>query len=97
MEEGIMRLFPISRAWHRSLSLSLSFSLAQSCFIGIALLSFNSILVAFVANLFCAWFRVVALVVHGRRGGFCRDAVIWSCEVMRLHFGTKEWPINEVG
>jgi len=36
-------------------------------------------------------------VVHGGRDGFCKDAIVWQCEVVRLHFGIKEWPPNEVG
>jgi hypothetical protein len=40
-------------------------------------MSFSSTLIVFVTNLFCAWFRVEAQMVHGGRGGFCKDAVVW--------------------
>jgi len=69
----------------------------HSCFIGIALVSFSSTLVMFAANLLCVWFRVAAPMVHGRKGGFYKDIVVWQREAMRLHFGVKEWPTNEVG
>jgi len=29
-----------------------------------------------IANLLYAWFRVAAPMVHGRRGGFYRDAIV---------------------
>jgi hypothetical protein len=31
---------------------------------------FNFALVMFATNLLCVWFRVAALVVHRRKGGF---------------------------
>jgi hypothetical protein len=77
--------------------LFISFSVAQSCLIGITLLSFNSTLVVFVANLLCVWFMVVAPMVQRRRGGFCKDVVVWYHEIVKLRFEVKEWPINEVG
>lgn len=43
----------------------------------------------FVTNLFCVWFRVAAQMVHGGRGGYCRDAIVWQCEAMRLD---SRWP-----
>jgi hypothetical protein len=69
----------------------------KSYLICITLISFSFALVVFVTNLFCAWFKVAAQVVHIGRGGFCRDVVVWQCEVMRLHFGVKEWHVNKVG
>ncbi len=60
-------------------------------------MSFNSALAISATNLLCVWFRVAALMVHGRRGGFCRDVVVWQHEAMRSRFGVKKWPTNKVG